>query len=164
MESQYLAAPPPSASAPPPQQFAPKLNLTHEILVDCADEDSSQEPDWARTIIIASAIVLVIIILYVFVSNRNIARRLNKSDWMVYYRQHCSYSDKQRDAIGRGFKNYVVCNLAREQVGGEYTGRSPLACDSAFIKGYPFWYNTKTREVRTGYQDRPALKNMVRSN
>jgi hypothetical protein len=92
---------------------------------------------------------------------RSHAKRLAGCGWIVYYLQGCGYCTKQKEALGGDYKNYIECNRQGDQLSG-YTTTPPIACNSPQINGYPFWYNTKTKETREGLQGVDALKKMAR--
>lgn len=89
------------------------------------------------------------------------AKRLASCGWIVYYLQGCGYCTKQKEVLGGDYKNYIECNRQGDQLSG-YTTTPPIACNSPQINGYPFWYNTKTKDTRGGLQGVDALKKMAR--
>lgn len=88
------------------------------------------------------------------------AKRLAGCGWIVYYLQGCGYCTKQKEVLGGKYKNYIECNRQGDQLSG-YTTTPPIACNSPQISGYPFWYNTKTKDTRGGLQGVDALKKMA---
>ena len=94
-------------------------------------------------------------------SKGSLVKHLANCGWVVYYLQGCGYCTKQKNILGGGYKKYIECDRNGDQLSG-YTTKPPIACNSRQIDGFPFWYNTKTRETRRGLQDIDTLKDMAR--
>jgi hypothetical protein len=108
---------------------------------------------------IAAVVVLLIVFLYHIIGRFIRDRRVEDRGWIVYYREGCSACTKQKQILGP-YAKFVECNT-KGQVTGGYTTHPPLPCTSPLIKGFPFWYNTKTKDSRVGVLDADALKKMM---
>lgn len=111
-------------------------------------------------VLLAIAIVLILVILYHMVQPGRLAKSLAHRGWIVYYRPGCGYCTKQKQVLGGKFKNFIECDTKGNLVGG-YTSHPELPCNSPIIKGFPFWYNTRTKKFRTGLQDTSSLEKMA---
>lgn len=107
--------------------------------------------------LLAVAIVLIILIMYYMFSPRSLARSLTRCGWTVYLLRSCGYCHRQMNHL-EGFRRKIVCDSGNKVLSG-YTDSPPVSCGS--IRGYPYWYNTRTKESRTGYQDPAALSQMA---
>lgn len=129
-----------------------------------SDSDSDDNPCMTRktllAVALAVAVVLIIVILYYMFSPRTLAKGLARCGWIVYYRQGCGYCTKQKHVLGGKFHKYIECDTSGNQIGG-YTTSPPLPCNSPTITGFPFWYNTRTKETRVGLQDAGSLEKMA---
>ena len=112
-----------------------------------------------RAVAVAVVVVLLIVILYKVLSPFVRDRRIEDHGWVVYYRKGCGACTKQKQILGP-YKNSVECG-ADGKVITSYIKTPPLPCNSPLIKGFPFWYNTKTKASRVGVQDAAALKRMM---
>lgn len=121
---------------------------------------TSQPAMWGTTgvaLLVALAVVLVVLVMYYMATPSAIATALERRGWVVYYRAGCGYCTAQKKALGP-YRLAVECDTSRRAT-SEYVG--PLSCDSPEIKGFPFWYNERTKESRLGLQSIAALKAMA---
>jgi hypothetical protein len=116
-----------------------------------------------KAIVLAAVVLLVIMVMCRMAgsSEGSLVKRLANCGWVVYYLQGCGYCTKQKSILGGNYKKYIECDRNGDQLSG-YTTKPPIACDSRQIDGFPFWYNTKTRETQRGLQNIDALKDMAR--
>lgn len=84
-------------------------------------------------------------------SSKALVKHLADCGWVVYYRRGCGHCTKQKEVLGGNYKKYIECDANGVQLSG-YTTKPPVACNSPQIKGFPFWYNTKTGDTRLGFQ------------
>jgi hypothetical protein len=115
---------------------------------------------WGTTgiaLLVALAVVLVVLVMYYMAAPSTVATALERRGWVVYYRAGCGYCTAQKKALGP-YRLAVECDTSRRAT-SEYVG--PLSCDSPEIKGFPFWYNERTKESRLGLQNITALKAMA---
>jgi hypothetical protein len=114
----------------------------------------------AAAVAIAIVVVLLVVLLYTllkgtFMGSTTLAQRVADCGWVVYYRRGCGYCVRQ-DAILGGYPAVVDCSSRRARPAG-----APLPCGSPAIRGYPFWYNLRTGESRTGLQGLDDLETMA---
>jgi hypothetical protein len=109
--------------------------------------------------LLAVAVLLVLLVVYHLAAPRTLGARLDRGGWVVYYRKGCGYCDKQK-ALLSGFSKFIETDQAGKLVGG-YTDAPPLPLKSPEIKGYPFWYNTRTRASKMGLQSAADLEKMA---
>ncbi len=157
----------PTAYYPGPGPMAP---VTRSVVVYESDSDSGSDSDsdsddgYLRArrrkillaVSLAIAVVLIIMILYYMFAPRTLARSLTRCGWTVYLMKGCGYCRKQMSLLN-GFDRYILCSGGVVIDG--YTDTPPLACNS--IKAFPYWYNVRTGEARTGFQDSAALARMA---
>ena len=117
------------------------------------------------TATIAIVAVIVAAILYIMFSGffNDVGTRLSRGGWIVYYLRGCVYCIKQKELLGgrsppAGGYSFVECDMNGNQVGGQ---APPIPCGHPVIKGYPFWFNVRTKETRAGLQSLSALKSMA---
>ena len=118
-----------------------------------------QDNESSKTLLIVVAIILLIIAIMYFSSpkqSNGLSHKLQKKGWTLYLMKGCGYCHKQMKLLG-DFKATVVCSNGK--MIDKYTSNPPLACSS--IQGFPLWYNTKTDEKITGFQDMAALNAML---
>jgi len=123
-------------------------------------DDSGAPRKTLVAVLLAIAIMLILVILYHMFLPRGLAKDLAHRGWIVYYRLGCRYCTKQKQILGGKFSKFIECDAKGNQIGG-YTSHPELPCNSPIIKGFPFWYNTRTKKFRTGLQDISALKQMA---
>jgi hypothetical protein len=111
-----------------------------------------------KSIAIATAIVLIILILYHVFASEPLVSKLEQSGWVVYYLRGCKYCTKQRQVFDDHYDNYVEINSHGHQVEGI---NPPIPCNSALLTGFPLWYNVYSREIKLGVQDKESLNMMV---
>lgn len=111
-----------------------------------------------KSIAIATAIVLIILILYHVFASEPLVSKLEQSGWVVYYLRGCKYCTKQRQVFDDHYDNYVEINSHGRQVEGI---NPPIPCNSALLTGFPLWYNVYSREIKLGVQDKESLNMMV---
>jgi hypothetical protein len=111
-----------------------------------------------KSIAIATAIVLIILILYHVFASEPLVSKLEQSGWVVYYLRGCKYCTKQRQVFDDHYDNYVEINSHGRQVEGI---DPPIPCNSALLTGFPLWYNVYSREIKLGVQDKESLNMMV---
>jgi len=119
-----------------------------------------------------SMIIVVVLIIVVYLYLRRKARKfvhtiaedltslkLAEMGWVLYTRPGCPWCEKQLDLLGGAFPATIVCP------GTDAAKRFPgaLSCDDPKVVGFPFWYNTKTKESRTGMQNVAALSALARA-
>ena len=92
--------------------------------------------------------------------DNSLSRRLENKGWVVYYRQGCFFCDKQKTELDFKFNKFIECDANGNLMAG-YTMNPPLQCGSPLITGYPFWFNTRTSEMKPGYQDKESLSLMA---
>jgi len=115
------------------------------------------------SILLATVVVMVAAILYIMFSGSSTAvgTRLSRGGWIVYYLRGCGYCTKQKELLGGrsppGY-SFVECDMKGNQVGGQ---APPIPCGHPIIKGYPFWFNVRTKETRAGLQSLSVLKSMA---
>lgn len=121
--------------------------------------DSEGSSSNAGTILFVVIILIIIVLIYyAYKTVQNLEGKLEKSGWTLYSRVGCPYCVKQMDLIPE-FKNYVQYNKDGSKVIHSYTKSPPLSFKD--LKGVPHWYNTKTRDTRTGFQDYQSLTEMA---
>ena len=130
-----------------------------------SDSDSDSEMCISRKMLkslaMAIAIVLIIMILYYLLVPGTLSKKLAKCGWIVYYRQGCGFCTKQKQVLRGDFENYIECDMSGNQIGG-YTTKPPIPCNSSVITGFPFWYNTRTKDTKVGLQTLESLKEMAK--
>jgi hypothetical protein len=109
-----------------------------------------------KAIVLAAVVLLVIMVMCRMAGMaggepKSLVKHLADCGWVVYYRRGCGHCSKQKEVLGGNYKKYIECDENGVQLSG-YTTKPPIACNSPQIKGFPFWYNTKTRETRLGFQ------------
>lgn len=106
------------------------------------------------TVAIGVVIVLLLIIaVYRFQSYRASkakCKRIADAGWIIYYSNTCTYCDMQKRSTP--YVPSVECNASGVALKSTVSGVVP-ACNDPMIKGYPFWYNTKTGATFTGYKE-----------
>jgi hypothetical protein len=108
-------------------------------------------------LMLAIAVVLLMIaIVAVYVrTDSRLSSKLVSKGWTVYYRAGCRYCVEQKKIL-RAFPRAVNCGGS--EPAPAFAG---LLCGSPVITGYPFWYNTRTKEHRAGLQSRAALERLA---
>lgn len=149
--------------AAPPTPPAPRAPLAY--YPDYPPEDGYGGGLAARSgLLLAAAVIVLLVLVLVYVRGpardpaRALARALAQKAWTVYLTVGCSFCQKQMAVLGGAFGNFVLCANGAAIDG--YTATPPVACGS--IQAFPFWYNTATKEARTGFQDLAALAQMAR--
>ena len=113
-----------------------------------------------KAVALAAVVVLVIMVMCRMAglskgsskgSSKSLVKHLAGCGWVVYYRRGCGHCTKQKEVLGGNYKKYIECDENGVQLSG-YTTKPPIACNSPQIKGFPFWYNTKTGDTRLGFQ------------
>ena len=156
-----------------PAAYYPGPGVVKPVRYPDSDSDSDSDSDeeggpWMRKLVfafaLAMAIVLVILIVFCLASpqgreQKALMRELAHRGWTVYLKKGCGWCHKQMKLLD-GFDHTVLCsNDSPPVVLDSYMQAPPLECGK--IAAFPYWYNTRTQEDRTGYQDEHALKKMA---
>lgn len=126
------------------------LNNSEYVTTGGAEEPSPMQH------IIAAIIILIIILVLAYYFKLNSALRakvksISDAGWVVYYSDGCGFCGKQKELLP-GVAS-VKCNIGGRPTDINLNGADPpLACDNPIITGFPFWYNTKTKETKVGVQ------------
>jgi hypothetical protein len=133
----------------------PYVSATQIYVLDC--------PPWhqryGNEIFTAIIVVLVLIILY-YLFRPHIATRLAKEGWVLYTMEDCVFCVKQLWELGSvTYPLHVKCGK-NKKLKAAYGTTPPIPCSK--VTAFPFWYNAKTKETRTGLQTRSELRKMAR--
>jgi len=108
-------------------------------------------------------VLIVIVVVHVKRKARQVVRtisddltslKLAEQGWVFYTRPGCPWCTKQLAACGGAYPAVVECNGSPDAA-KKFPGA--LSCDDPKIVGFPFWYNTKTKDTRVGMQNEAAL-------
>lgn len=120
-----------------------------------------------------SMIIVVVLIVVVYMNLRRKARKfvhtiaedlnslkLAELGWVLYTRPGCPWCEKQLEVLGGTFPATLICGP-----GTDAAKRFPgaISCDDPKIVGFPFWYNTKTKESLTGMQSAATIAALARA-
>jgi len=109
-----------------------------------------------KYLVIGGVVLLMLVLLYLYTTEEEDDVE-DFSNWVVYYREGCGYCSKQKALLPRNFKNYVQCDSNLKQTSGK---KNALTCSDSKIKGFPYWYNAKTKMEKVGLQGLESLKSM----
>jgi hypothetical protein len=108
---------------------------------------------------LAFAAVIVLIIMLCFYTPRSLSHKLERNGWTVYSIDGCRFC-KQQMAMLRGFTRYTLYDSSGKVLKG-YTKDPPVPASK--ITKYPYWYNSRTYEIRVGLQNKTALGEMAQT-
>lgn len=123
-------------------------------------EHKSGSGHYMLAAVLAVAVLLLIVIMYYVVDDSCLAKRLARSGWTVYYRKGCHYCKKQKSVLDGKFRQTVKCDVDGSLL-RSYTATPALSCKDPIITGFPFWYNTRTKDTRVGLQSKEKLELMT---
>jgi hypothetical protein len=152
-----------TTAAPQPEpQPAPQPALKAENIMKLTRSRVSEPVHDCSSVMVMVLAVSIVLILLIMVSLCSRTRhRLARRGWVLYTLTGCGYCTQQLDLLGGQYSKTVKCNSREKQIGG-YTHTPPIPCNSPMINGYPFWYNARTHQSRSGVQDTAALDQMAR--
>ncbi len=109
-------------------------------------------------VIILSMIVIIVIMIILccyraLTSPRGLSCDLARKGWVLYTTKGCGYCSQQLRTLGGHYQNLVVC--------GGNAGKSSADLKCEDISGFPYWYNTHSKEERLGAQSYHELKQMA---
>ena len=159
---------PPLAQEYAPQAYAPQPNImayaqpvSHRRSAPATQPyDKMKQRKVMLMVTLAVAIVLIIFIMFTMFSPKALRHSLARCGWVMYSRVGCGYCTKQKELLGGHYGKTIECDTCGNQVGG-YTSTPPIPCKSPMIKGFPFWYNVRTQQTRTGLQDIASMEKMA---
>jgi len=105
-----------------------------------------------RYLLIAAVVVVAVVIV------ASLYARRRSPGWVYYSREGCGFCAKQDALLPPNFRAFVKVDRRGAQVGG--LARPPIPTNSPLIRGYPFWYNVRTKEHKAGLQGAESLARM----
>ncbi len=126
-----------------------------------AEGGGAGKADWWKVPLLAAALVILAIAIIWYIAKDAIAKRLADKGWVLYVMPGCGACAKQEEVLG--YYGYLVPHYPFSGA-GEYLGdpkTMPPPVSGKAIKGYPTWYNTKTKQSIVGAQNEIALAKMV---
>jgi hypothetical protein len=135
---------------------------------NCDSEDEGHVQYSTRVLTIALIIVVILVLVYYcFSSNtmdsgnnsNTISAQLANAGWILYTRAGCGFCTRQLAELGcASYPNQIHCNVGGTVLSSN-CDQAPFTCSQ--VSGYPFWYNQRTKDVRSGLQPYNSLVSMA---